>query len=64
MLEAKKLVGKYAASYVEDGMVVGLGTGSTAHWFIEEVGRRYQAGELPNIKLFRLLKLPANKPVN
>lgn len=50
MLEAKKLVGKYAASYVEDGMVVGLGTGSTAHWFIEEVGRRYQAGELPNIQ--------------
>lgn len=50
MLEAKKLVGKYAATYVEDGMVVGLGTGSTAHWFIEEVGRRYQAGELPNIQ--------------
>ncbi|MCR8969766.1 ribose-5-phosphate isomerase RpiA [Facklamia sp. 7083-14-GEN3] len=49
MEEAKKRVGKYAASYVEDGMVVGLGTGSTAYWFIEEVGRRFQAGELDNI---------------
>ena len=49
MLEVKKSVGRYAASYVEDGMVVGLGTGSTAHWFIDEVGRRYQTGELKNI---------------
>ncbi|MGF3115148.1 ribose-5-phosphate isomerase RpiA [Facklamia sp. P12937] len=49
MEEAKKRVGKYAASYVEDGMVVGLGTGSTAYWFIEELGRRFQAGELDNI---------------
>ncbi|EPH08692.1 MAG: ribose-5-phosphate isomerase RpiA [Facklamia hominis] len=49
MLEVKKSVGRYAGSYVEDGMVVGLGTGSTAHWFIDEVGRRYQAGELKNI---------------
>lgn len=49
MQEVKRLVGQYAASYVEDGMVVGLGTGSTAYWFIEEVGRRFIAGELPNI---------------
>jgi len=25
---------------VEDGMIVGLGTGSTAHWFIEALGHR------------------------
>lgn len=49
MQEAKKIVGRYAATYVEDGMVVGLGTGSTAHWFIEEVGRRFQEGELQHI---------------
>ncbi len=31
---AKKRVGEYAASFVEDGMAVGLGTGSTAYFFI------------------------------
>ncbi len=33
----KKIAGVTAAKYVEDGMVVGLGTGSTA---VEEIGRR------------------------
>ena len=45
----KENVGRYAASYVEDGMVVGLGTGSTAYYFIDEVGQRFNKGELPNI---------------
>lgn len=49
MTTVKEKVGRYAATYVEDGMVVGLGTGSTAYWFIEEVGRRYHNGELANI---------------
>ena len=35
-----KLAGVYAAGFVEDGMVVGLGTGSTAYFFVEEIGRR------------------------
>jgi len=38
--EAKRRVGVEAAKLVEDGMVVGLGTGSTAAYFIEELGRR------------------------
>jgi len=29
-----------AAEFVNDGMVVGLGTGSTAYYFVEEIGRR------------------------
>jgi ribose 5-phosphate isomerase A len=31
-----------AAKYVQDGMLVGLGTGSTANYFIEELARRQQ----------------------
>ena len=36
----KEMVGKQAATYIESGMTVGLGTGSTAYYFVEEIGRR------------------------
>ncbi len=36
----KERVAKHAASLVKDGMVVGLGTGSTADYFISELARR------------------------
>ena len=36
----KKNAGYKAAEYVEDGMILGLGTGSTTHYFIEKVGMR------------------------
>src|SRR5689334_1850976 len=36
----KRAVGEAAARLVEDGMVVGLGTGSTAVWFVEALGAR------------------------
>jgi ribose 5-phosphate isomerase A len=36
----KRLAGIDAARLVADGMVCGMGTGSTARFFIEEVGRR------------------------
>lgn len=35
----KQLVAIHAAKYVKDGMLVGLGTGSTANFFIEELAR-------------------------
>jgi len=38
--EAKRLVAKRAAELVEDGTVVGLGTGTTATWFIHELAAR------------------------
>ena len=38
--EAKHLVAKRAAEYVKDGMVVGLGTGTTATMFIHELAAR------------------------
>lgn len=37
----KQLVAVEAAKLVEDGMRVGLGTGSTANYFIEELARRH-----------------------
>jgi ribose 5-phosphate isomerase A len=42
--EAKALAGKRAAELVEDGMAVGLGTGSTATLFIKSLGERVQQG--------------------
>jgi ribose 5-phosphate isomerase A len=36
----KELVARHAAAMVTDGMSVGLGTGSTANFFIEELARR------------------------
>lgn len=41
---AKRAAGEAAALLVEDGMAVGLGTGTTARWFIEAVGRRAAEG--------------------
>jgi ribose 5-phosphate isomerase A len=38
--EWKKKAGEAAAKLVDSGMIVGLGTGSTAMWFIEALGRR------------------------
>ena len=40
MENIKKIVGIEAAKFVKDGMIVGLGTGSTAAFFVEELGRR------------------------
>jgi ribose 5-phosphate isomerase A len=42
--EAKALVGKRAAAMVEDGMAVGLGTGTTSVAFIRALGERVKAG--------------------
>lgn len=42
--EAKALVGKRAVEFVEDGMAVGLGTGTTATLFIRSLGERVQQG--------------------
>ncbi|MGY3766334.1 ribose-5-phosphate isomerase RpiA [Vagococcus vulneris] len=39
-MNLKQLVGIESAKYVLDGMVVGLGTGSTAYFMVEEIGRR------------------------
>lgn len=45
----KELVAAEAARQVESGMILGLGSGSTAAIMIEHVGRRWQEGELTGI---------------
>jgi ribose 5-phosphate isomerase A len=42
--EAKALVGKRAVDFVDDGMAVGLGTGTTATLFIRALGEKVRAG--------------------
>ena len=39
MTEAKRLAGEKAIDYIEDGMIVGVGTGSTVAYFIDALGR-------------------------
>ena len=39
MSEAKKLAAEKAIDHVEDGMVVGVGTGSTVAYFIDALGK-------------------------
>ncbi len=42
----KRAVGHAAVDrFVHDGMCIGLGTGTTAYWAIDRVGRRVAAGE-------------------
>jgi ribose 5-phosphate isomerase A len=42
--DAKQLVAERAVEFVENGMAVGLGTGTTATMFIRELGKRVQKG--------------------
>src|SRR6056297_690154 len=42
--KAKFVAAKQAADYVEDGMRVGLGTGSTAAWLVKCLGEKVAAG--------------------
>jgi ribose 5-phosphate isomerase A len=39
MTDAKRLAAEQAMTYVEDGMIVGVGTGSTVAYFIDALGR-------------------------
>ena len=66
---AKRLAGyKSIDDYVQSGMVVGLGTGSTAKYAVERLGEKLSSGELTNIvaiptsnateKQARKLKIP------
>ncbi|KRN05915.1 ribose-5-phosphate isomerase A [Liquorilactobacillus sucicola DSM 21376 = JCM 15457] len=44
--ELKKLVGEEAATWVNDGMTVGLGTGSTVKFMVDALARRVQEEQL------------------
>lgn len=43
-INVKQLAAEKAVEYVEDGMKVGLGTGSTAYWAIRKLGERVSEG--------------------
>nr|WP_274528337.1 ribose-5-phosphate isomerase RpiA [Paenibacillus piscarius] len=43
-INVKQLAAEKAVEYVQDGMRVGLGTGSTAYWAIQKLGERVSGG--------------------
>lgn len=43
-MKAKRLAGEKAAKNVKDGMIIGLGTGSTAYWAIQKISSMVKAG--------------------
>lgn len=49
-IDAKQRAGEAALGHVKDGMIVGLGTGSTAKFFIQAVGDAVKAGKLRDIR--------------
>jgi ribose 5-phosphate isomerase A len=69
MEELKRAVAKEALKFIEDDMIVGLGTGSTTAYFIEYLGRLIMEGELedvygvPTSYQARLLALESGVPV-
>ncbi len=44
--EQKRAAGEAAAALVESGMIVGLGTGSTAAWFVRALAKRMETEKL------------------
>ncbi|MBB1283148.1 ribose-5-phosphate isomerase RpiA [Flavisolibacter sp. BT320] len=42
--DPKKTAAEKAVSYIDDNMVIGLGTGSTAYWAIQSIGKMVKQG--------------------
>lgn len=42
--EIKQMVGEKSVDFIKDGMIVGLGTGTTAYWMIRKLGERVKEG--------------------
>jgi ribose 5-phosphate isomerase A len=43
-IDPKRIAAEKAVEWVKDGMVIGLGTGSTAYWAIQKIGERVKQG--------------------
>jgi ribose 5-phosphate isomerase A len=43
-MDTKRLAAEAAVNYIKNGMIVGLGTGSTMHWAILKIGERVKEG--------------------
>ena len=48
-MNLKQQAAAHAVAYVTSGMVLGLGTGSTAAYAVEMIGQKYRAQELTGI---------------
>ncbi len=59
----KKAAAEYAVRYVESGMTVGLGTGSTAIFAIQRIGALLRTGELKDIVGFATSRASWNAAV-
>ena len=49
-MDLKKQAANYALKYVKDGMLLGLGSGSTSSLFVQLLGERLQEGALKDIR--------------
>jgi ribose 5-phosphate isomerase A len=49
-MNLKKEAASFALNFVHDGMVLGLGSGSTTSYFVEMLGERLKTGELRDIR--------------
>lgn len=49
IMNPKQMAAEHAASLVESGMVLGLGSGSTATLAVQAIGRRLREGSLRNV---------------
>ena len=60
--ELKKLVGNEAVKFIEDGMTVGLGTGSTVKFMVDALGKRVKEENLNIVGAvsYTHLTLPTN----
>ena len=47
--ELKAQTGRESVKYIKSGMIVGLGTGSTVRYMVDELGKQVQEGKLTNI---------------
>lgn len=50
VMEPKQRASESALEHVKNGMIIGLGTGSTARFFIEAIGSALRAGKLRDIR--------------
>ena len=45
----KEQTGKESVKYIKSGMIVGLGTGSTVKYMVDELGKQVQEGKIKDI---------------
>ena len=61
--ELKRQASEYAVRYVESGMAVGLGTGSTAIFAVRHIGELLRTGVLKNIVAFATSRVTAEEAI-